>query len=598
MSQASSGRRGANPPFNRRQSRTTHGPSQASPLADVPLADPRDASSCGSTQNIPAATETNTMPIGRGPLERRTIALSVAASQENAGTSSFTEATDRVRMPPPQAPECPSMWPESEGLRSRGRRDSAGESSMLSTATDPTQPVSPPPISYLASQRLGGGSAAHRENTRSRLPLSPATAQIVQELEDLLDSNPFEWLSNDTEMPDMFAEPALPQGGEADNLPSQPEAFVPEASEALDLIFNANANHSTMFDGEGSLTALASVIPPPPGLALHPLRSPGRFSAVGEMEALPPLLSGPATDAPPPGALPIDTQVTLGFSQVSGGFYRPQEDTPPSGHHVNPVVAEQNLYYSSRNPVPRFQTMSQTPWVVAPAEIPTISGASTAGGGSNIFGNRNFGCSSVHDTEYMGADSSGAGFPPLSAITRPGFSDETLLSDSRTHLVQEWEGSAHHTPGPPAPSGSSTGYSSVGQPYLYSAADPLLSGPSQASAAQLGGHPFPMDPLGIGEPLIFHIPAPPAIHHRATYSSYPPLPLPPREQTNRPWTMDVSEDGTQYISLRNCELRFPTQGDENGASSGVWAGWPEGRLNPIGGHLLEIRGSNSGTVIG
>ena len=115
-----------------------------------------------------------------------------------------------------------------------------------------------------------------------------------------------------------------------------------------------------------------------------------------------------------------------------------------------------------------------------------------------------------------------------------GVKNETLLSDSRTHLVREWEGSSYHTPGPLVPRGSSTRYSSVGETYLYSAVDSLVPRLSQVSTVRLGGHSFPIDPLAIGELMIFSIPTPPTINLRATYSSYPPSLLPPREKTNRP----------------------------------------------------------------
>jgi len=50
-----------------------------------------------------------------------------------------------------------------------------------------------------------------------------------------------------------------------------------------------------------------------------------------------------------------------------------------------------------------------------------------AGGGSTIFGARNFRTPSLCITEYMGADDIEAGIFPISAISRPGFSDESSV---------------------------------------------------------------------------------------------------------------------------------------------------------------------------
>jgi len=189
-------------------------------------------------------------------------------------------------------------------------------------------------------------------------------------------------------------------------------------------------------------------------------------------------------------------------------------------------------------------------------------------------------------------------FPPTSAVTRPGFSDETLLGDSFIDVEQEWGGSAYPISGPPVPSSTSEGYGGVGAPYSYPAGEQVHPSHSQPSTTPLSHHSYPIDPVGIGRSMLLNISTPPTIDPRATYSSYPPLPLPPRQQTDRPWTMDISEDGTQFISLRDCELNMSSQGGESGAGSAAWTTLPEGHLNTISGHVVEIRGSELGTGIG
>ena len=198
----------------------------------------------------------------------------------------------------------------------------------------------------------------------------------------------------------------------------------------------------------------------------------------------------------------------------------------------------------------------------------------------------------------MSTDGIEGGFITISAITRPGFSDETLLSHSGTDRMQEWAGSAYRTPESPVSSRTNTRYSSVDEPYLDPAVDPHHRRLSRASAASLNGHSYPINPLRIDEPLVSNILPPLTMDARATYSSYPPLSLPPREQTYRPWSMGVSEDGTQLISLRDYDLSGISQGGEDGAGSGVWIGGLGGRSNTVGGRGSKIGGSKSGTRFG
>ncbi|PUU80400.1 hypothetical protein B9Z19DRAFT_1123656 [Tuber borchii] len=105
--------------------------------------------------------------------------------------------------------------------------------------------------------------------------------------------------------------------------------------------------------------------------------------------------------------------------------------------------------------------MSHNLWVIAAGVISIISGASITGGYSTVVGDQNFGGPSLNRTENMGTDRMEGRFIPISAITRPEFSHETLLSHSRTELMQEWAGSAYRTPEPPVSSRTNTRYSRV-----------------------------------------------------------------------------------------------------------------------------------------
>ena len=594
MSEASSGRRETNL-LPRQQRRTVQALSQASPLADGPSEGRNDTSSRGSTQNTPPVTETNTEPIRRVSLDRRTGFLSLEASWENTSASSSTEAVSLVCMPPPPAPVSASIGRSPQAVRSGNRRDNSRETPMLSTADDPVRLVSPPPLSYFVSQTLEDGGTAHCEDARSTLSPRSVTAPTFEEFEDFIETDLFEGPWSNHEKTDIDTRPALTEGAETRNFPSPPQEFRPGASEASDLIFNVNSDLPCRVDRAEFFPALAGTIPPLPILAFYPLGSPSGFSGADEMGAIPPLPINPATGTPPPAALPVDPQVTLAPPLASEASYRPQQDPPPPGCHENLVVVEKNPYYSSSCPVPQFQTMSHNPWVVAAGDIPITRGASMAGGCSTVASERDFGGPSLNGTEYMSTDGIEGGFITISAITKPGFSDETLLSHSGTDRMQEWAGSAYRTPESPVPSRTNTRYSRVDGPYLDPAVDPQHRRLSRASAASLNGRSCPINPLRIDLPLVSNIPPPPTIDARATYSSYPPLPLPPREKTYRPWSMDVSEDGTQFISLRDCDLSGNPQGSEEGAGSGAWIGGPGGRSNTVGGRVSKIGGSKSGT---
>jgi len=474
-------------------------------------------------------------------------------NQGDRGHSS-SEATGLVCMPPPSASVSASIGSSLQGVASGNRTDNSRETPMLSPEADPVRPVWPPLLSYLVSQRLGDGGTAHRENARRFPSPRSVTAPTVWKFEDLIETDLFEGPGSEHEMTDIDARPALPEGAERRNLPSPLQEFRLEASEASGLNFNPNPDLPFGVDREGFFPSLVSTIPPPLALAFYPLGSPSRFSAACEMGAIPPLPINPATDTPPLAALLMDPQVNLALSLASEASYRPQQDPPPPGCHENLVAVAKNLYYSSRSPVPRFRTMSHNPWVVAAGDIPIISGVLMGGGRSTVFGDHNFGSPSLNGTEYMGADGIEGVFIPVSAITRPGLSDETLLSHSGTDRMQELAGSAYRTPEPPVSSRTNTRYSSVDEPYLDTAVDPHHQRLSRESTAPLSHHLYPINPLRIGEQLLSNIPPPANIDPRATYSSYPSLSLPPREQTYRPWSMDVSDDGKQFISLGDCDL--------------------------------------------
>jgi len=145
MSEASSGRRETNP-LPRQQRPAVQGSSQASPLADEPSVGRNDTSSHGSTENTPAVTETNTKPIKRTSLDRRTRFLSLEASWENTSASSSTEAVGLVCMPPLSAPVSASIRSSPQGVRSGNGTDNSRETPMLSTTADPVRSVSPPPL--------------------------------------------------------------------------------------------------------------------------------------------------------------------------------------------------------------------------------------------------------------------------------------------------------------------------------------------------------------------------------------------------------------------------------------------------------------------
>lgn len=535
MSEASRGRRETNP-LPRQQRRAVQALSQASPLADGPLEGRNDTSSRGSTQSTPPASETNTEPIRRDSPDGRTRFLSLEASWESAGASSSTEVTGPVCIPRPPAPV--SLSPRS------------------------------------------------------------VAAPTFEEFEDFIETDLFEGLWSNHEMTGIDARPALTEGAETRNLHSPPQEFRLGASEASDVIFNVNSDLPFGVNREEFFPALVGTIPPPQILAFYPLGSPSRFSAAGETGAIPPLRINPATGTPPPAALPINPQVTLAPPLGSGASFRPQQDLHLPGCYENLVAAEQNLNYSSGSPVPRFRTMSQNPWVVAAEDIPVISGASMAGGCSTVARDPNFGGLSLDGIEDIDTDGIEGGFIPISAITRPGFSDETLFSHSGTNQMQEWAGSAYRNPAPPVSSSTNTRYSSAGEPYLDPAVDPHHRRLSRASTASQNGHSYPINPLRIDEPLVSNIPPPPTIVSRATYSSYPPLPLPPREKTYRPWSMDVSEDGTQFISLGDCDLSGYSRGSENGAGSEDCIGELGGPSNAVGGRGSRIGGSKSGTRFG
>jgi len=230
-----------------------------------------------------------------------------------------------------------------------------------------------------------------------------------------------------------------------------------------------------------------------------------------------------------------------------------------------------------------------------------ISGASMTGGGDNpVVRQRNFTSLPPYGVGYMSSYDLGGGLLHHSAVTKPGFSDETLLSNSWTDIAQEmeWEDSSYPMPGHPVPSGTGAGYRSIDQPYLYPAVDRIGPSLSQACNVPQSHHTYAIDPVGIGGSRMLNIFPPPAIDPRATYSSYPPLPLPPREQTDRPWTMDISEDGTPFISLRDCELNLPSQRGEYRVNSGTSTVFEEGCLNTISGHVLEMGESEPETSIG
>ena len=98
------------------------------------------------------------------------------------------------------------------------------------------------------------------------------------------------------------------------------------------------------------------------------------------------------------------------------------------------------------------------------------------GGRSAAVVDPNFGSPSLNGTECMSIDGIEGVFIPISSITRPEFSDGTLLSHSGTDRMQELAGSAHRTPEPPVSSRTNTRYSSVDEPYLDTAIEPHRRG--------------------------------------------------------------------------------------------------------------------------
>ena len=112
-------------------------------------------------------------------------------------------------------------------------------------------------------------------------------------------------------------------------------------------------------DRDEFFPALAGTIQPPPILEFYPLGSPSGFSGGGEMGAIPPLPSNPATGTPPPAALPIDPQVTLAPPLASEASYRPQQDPPPPGCHENLVAVKKKfvlLFQPSSSAIPNNVT--------------------------------------------------------------------------------------------------------------------------------------------------------------------------------------------------------------------------------------------------
>ncbi|PUU80406.1 hypothetical protein B9Z19DRAFT_1123672 [Tuber borchii] len=330
MSQAPSRRRETNPPPSAKDS------SQASPLANGPSAGQNHTLSRDSTQSTPPVTETNTEPIRRASLDRSPRFLSLEVSWENTVASSSTQAAGLVCMPPPPVPVFSSTGSSPQGVRSGNPRDNFGEFPMVSTAANPVRPVSPLPLSYFVSQRLG------------------------------------------------------------DDLPIE-------------------------VDREGFFQALASTIPPPPALAFYPLGSPSQCSAARDMGATHPLPINPATDAPPPAALPIDPEVTLApplVSEASEASYRPQKGPPLPHCQDNLVAVEKNPDSPSRHPVPRFRTMSDNLLVISAGDVSIISGASITGGYSTVIGRQNFRGPSLNGTENMGTDLTAT--PPVERTGQQG----------------------------------------------------------------------------------------------------------------------------------------------------------------------------------
>jgi len=64
-----------------------------------------------------------------------------------------------------------------------------------------------------------------------------------------------------------------------------------------------------------------------------------------------------------------------------------------------------------------------------------------------------------------------------------------------------------------------------------------------------------------------------------------------------PWSMDVSDNRTPFISLGDCDLRL-SQGSQDGAGPRAWIGGPGEYSNAVGRQGSRIGGSKSGTRFG
>ncbi|CUS11273.1 unnamed protein product [Tuber aestivum] len=350
--------------------------------------------------------------------------------------------------------------------------------------------------------------------------------------EDILEVNPFEFLCDDPETYEIHLTPVFPESlSSPPNMtdPPLPE-FRSEATEALDLILGLNPEPPY---GVDIAQLFADALGTSPDSQPSPAGPPGvgsQLSATLGGNTVPPPPVNSATGATQPVALTIGHQGTpeafLG-SSVSDGLL----PGPSTGGSIESQAAgELSQRYSATRPPSRRQTMSPNPWVV-PRGDPIMTGLLMAGPYS----------APRREQDFSGAFRPGSQNPTLYDPESDPYRDPPL-----TRVM-----------GPLPPNS------------IWRRTFPVNTDAVQSPES--GG--FPSNSMGAPGPIDTGCPAPPQINPYSTYASYPPLPLPPREETLRPWANDISDYGVQFISLRDCDLGALAESVENEVISAFSQDW-------------------------
>ncbi|KAG0137684.1 hypothetical protein HOY82DRAFT_646915 [Tuber indicum] len=224
---------------------------------------------------------------------------------------------------------------------------------------------------------------------------------------------------------------------------------------------------------------------------------------------------------------------------------------------------EQYLSYSAHRPVPQFKTMSSNPWVVPQSEVTSpnsrvvpargssaVSGAGASAGPSAVATDEGYG-SYLHQRRR------------LSQLYRRGDLDEDCIEESIA---------------PPSTMG--------GMSFFYDAFPPddltaglALGGSDFTSHNTLGAEPSTretrnkgtVDPRMITKKPLNELTPASLIRPGITTGSYPPLPLPPRDQAGGPSDIDMSDDEDRFRPWRTGDTHAVSRAN----IGGIGGGWDE-----------------------